>query len=525
MTILNTASDYNLSRNPNYVRVQTNNYTIPVNNGVKAQGVFMGMATNVLDDTMTVDFNGTAIVYTFKNTFNIALKQLSKFPGGDVTAYIAQLVNELNMDPAIANFYEITRLATMIVFTARNPGPQYNLSNSSTSISFLNAYYFDNRFGTNNFTTVIRDNFKIVTELWAETAANSNVFEKVVEIAKEPIVDRIELDLAPFIDNCLAYEFPNALNTIAFLCPQLSKRFYVRNYEYYGTPATQQGLIFTTITYHSLKAGFGRTMNKVVPKNQLQFFYWVHQCFLTRQNRFKKIARHQLEYLYFCFDTNIPNPASIRYTCYDAKGKTTVFVNTTTAPNIKIGNVWAFPVNHELGYLASYPEFIKMEVQVIVPLLNQVLSETFTYYADDEVYQDECFLFFANADGGLDTVRMTGKIEASQEFSIETSNRTLTVKDSMYDGDSLVQVKEKTDTYTAFSGFVDKETISYIEDLFLSRKVFILKRSASGLYQMPIVITTKALVKHKTRQNLFGYQVEYYEAQRSELPDYTYHAF
>ena len=37
-------------------------------------------------------------------------------------------------------------------------------------------------------------------------------------------------------------------------------------------------------------------MNKVVPQNQFANFYFPLQAFLTRQNRFKKIARHQIEY-------------------------------------------------------------------------------------------------------------------------------------------------------------------------------------------------------------------------------------
>ncbi|MBA4166283.1 MAG: hypothetical protein H0X41_01820 [Chitinophagaceae bacterium] len=534
ITIINTASDYNLSRNANYIKVITTNAQYPENVGLKAKGVFNGMWTNNNGDTMTVQWGATIRTYTFGIAFNLATMNLTSFSslGANPLNYIANLVAELNSDPALTTFFFISKVYASIEFEAKLPGTVFSLTLSDTTI--YDAMFFEENPGTDDIVMLRRENYKIGLAIFQETQANSNSFKKVIDIYKEPFVDTIEADIGPILDTCLQYKLPDFSDpfTTGFLCEQLSKKFYVVTTEYYGNPILAY-LNFTTFNYTSLKAGFGKSMARLMKINQLNDYYFLNMSFLTRQKRVKKIARTQIEALYFVFPQNLVGQAAMRVKIYYENGTAITVSAFITTPGLKQGNVWAFNTHNRYSYFQN-KDIVRLDMEVIDFATNNTLSEKFTYIADDEVYIDQRFLYFANADGGYDTLRMTGKVEDSLDFEYEVAKRTPTVNDLNSDGDSVMLFNQKTNITTVFSGYVDRETILYIEDLFLSKKAFTsreIERFGLGgvaqiqVLEIPIIITSKTLVRHKTRNNLFGYAVEFYEANSSELPDHTYHRY
>jgi hypothetical protein len=530
LTIIDSPTFYNFSRNSITAKISTDNYATTTNTGKKALGIFI-IVQALVNQTMTVTFNATTYVFTFKAATNIGLLQIAvKSVGQSYDDYCAQVAADLMTSAPIAAAFNVTADYTNLVFTAIAPGPQYSLTGSSTNA--LGGAFYNNILGTDNIIVTVKENYKIKLSLYEESAANSGVFNKIIEIEKEPSGNFIKCDLGPIIDNYLEYKMPpNWSVPSAFFCEQLCKRFYVKINEKYGYPQVTASPTIVppgfmqnatdTINFSVLKAGFDVVSSRYFGGFQFNF-YLFYKSFLTRQPRVKKIARYQTEYLYFLFHNTLTANAAINYTLYDKAGVAVQYVMNATAP-IFYGNVWAFPVNEPNGFFVNYPEIVKMEVEVIDLTSFAILSEKFTYLADDEIYLDEKFIFFMNADGGMDTIRMSGSVEHNIDFSYEVAERTLIPFESPYEGDSKTLYSQKTNTTKVFSGFCDQAKLNYIEDLILTKKAFIVGNDYNSKAVIPIIITSKKLVRKKTNQNLKGFVIEYYEAIRSELTEYSYH--
>jgi len=535
LTVVHSPTKYNLSRNPHHVEITTDNYLEAVNLGLKSKGVFYNLSNAVVNDTLTINWAIGAVTLTFKAATNIALDEIKiKTVGQSNDDYLFELAGILATHATLSPLYIFSASYGRLYLESVNPGTSYILIGSATTVtgaSFQNLVT-----GTSIVINRPKAGYKIKLEIYQETAADSNTFEKIHEFFKEPVDLTIKCDLSEFINIHLSYSLPSFGTWSPFFCSQLAKKFYAKIFEYYGEPSVQQtttispsGILlpggdgYTTIKYDVLKAGFSKVDARNIPDSQISTFYYFYQSFLTRQPREKVISRRQVEYLYFIFPTTLSGNACIRYALYDKYGNVTTSNQHFTSPSVNEGTVWAFPINYP-GSVSVASTVVKFSVCVLdVANGNAVISEYFTYTFDDEEKMDEKFIYFTNSDGGLDTMRLFGEMESSVDFESEVAERTWTLTDEKTVGEHETLFISKTNILKAYSGWKTLEEIKYAEELFLSRKKYVYESYTGQVAEIPIIITNKKLGRHKTNQNLFAFVIEYYEDLSSELTEYSYH--
>lgn len=526
LTIVHSPIKYDFSRNPNYVEITTNNMMVTTNLGLKASCYFSGLFACVTNDTLSINVGTTTYTFTFKPTENLPFFELKEITTETSDEYMIYLANALMHVPAIYTFLKVFPDFTALRIEAINGGTAYNFSTSGTDVTGAAFYKTD---GTDNVQTVTRPNYKIQLTLFGKNGVS---WDQIVSFSKTPVDNKIRCDLQEYIDKYLSYDLPEFGNWISFECTNCIKEFYVKIEELYGDPPTAHATSFSpggimsngtdTIPYKVLKAGYDTTSSKIVSDTQFNR-YIIFSSFLTRQNRKKKISRNQIEYLYYIFPINLLSNAAILTKYYNAIGE---LVNTTvtlaTTPGVQQFDVWAFPITRPFSTFALNEDYVKMEVFVRDNSSGDPLSETFTYILDEEASLEDSFLYHCNSDAGLDTVRCKGVRETSGEYDREFSARTLTINDTLFDGDSELNFAEKVNKWAVHSGWVIKSELTYVEELLLSKKVFMYGNEYGQQIPIPVIITNKSLQRNRTNQNLYGYVIEFEEAIKSQISQANY---
>lgn len=526
LTVILPPEVYDFSRNLNYVEIETDNQQYSLNKGVVSNAFFTNLATAIVNDTITIGWNGGASTrtYTFKAATTIGSLEVAIIGGGQTAKeYITQLANDLMTDTVLAAVFSVTSFESALWVVANAAGAAYSLDACATTVPLGVTWY---QAGTDDISIVNRPNYRIAVELWGKTGAT---WEKIVSFNKVPSNGKIRCDLASYIDDYLQYDRPDFNSPgSSFEGINCCKFFKVKISEQYGEPPIDvsttmsgmseqalDGLKHVSIDYRVLKAGFDTISGRLLPANQ---FYHItnNDLFLTRQPRTKLIAREQTEFLYYLFESTLTSNACVRKRYYDQNGLlvTTTFTGHTN-PGIITYDVWGFWA-HDTDFRDT-PTYFKMDVCVWDVGLDIQLSELFTYYADDAAYLDKSLIFFFNSDGGLDTLRCMGVSECDIEVEDETVERSLAIDDTNYNGNIVKNYARKNNKFSAFSGYKTQADLNYIEELLLSKEAFVFGNKYGQQIPIPVIITTKKLVRDKTNQNLKGYVLEYEEAIYSEL--------
>lgn len=530
LTWIHDPTKYNFSRNRCYVEVETDNATYTENQGNKAICYFTGIGAAIINDTLQIKSGagGTTFTYTFKAATNILANEIKVISGGQSESdYVAELANILNTDAALTAVVNVTAYYTSLFFEAVLPGAAYNFV-SPTGTSFAITGFL-NTPGTDDNVTLYRPNYKIVLTLYKGSGSS---WEQIVEISKEPINNRILCDLSEYLDKSLSYDLPPFYDGWpARKCENVSGQFYVKIEEHYGNPpvavatTVSPGGVMQNATdtnvFTVLKAGFDELSARLQPDFQFSY-YSLHSAFLTRQNRVKKITANQIEYLFFLFFSTPTTTARIRYAIYYKDGSILTGTHLATTSGVQFGEVWTFPVHRVQGFFSVTGPY-KMEVALQDTSSLTDMSETFTYLLDETVYLDETFFYFTNSDGGVDTLRCCGVREVFADFEFEEADRTLTVDDTRFDGDSETLYRQKENGGTVHSGWKTRDELAYIEELFMSKKVFMFGNDYGQLIPIPVKIVSRKLVKNRTKQHLYGYVIEWKERFRQEISQAQYY--
>lgn len=537
LTINNSPTDYNFSRNAQYVEIETDNYTYTANFGTKSVVYFNGLANAVVNNTLTIQWNTVSLyVFTFKSTTTIGSNELAVKASGQADFdYVIQLANDLMSHPGMASLFDVTGLQASLYITAKTAGSAINFTSSATSVSGAQIYRTQ---GQDNIQTQARPNYAIRLELYGW---NGSAWELLVNRKKTPAANKVRFDLGPVTDDYLRYDYPaifpgSAIPFVPFKCSNVIRKFYVAISEEFGNPPTTQSTTVSptgyissvasnkhlTYPYWILKAGFDASSEKVKPDQQLTY-YFSNYAFLTRQPRQKKIYEKQLEWLYYCFNLAYTN-VCLRYRFFDANGTETVYYSAPTIPGINAAqmDVWGFPVNGpNIGF--ANRAYVKMIVCLYSLDSAAAISENFTYLLKQEQSVETTYLYFANSDGGLDTLLCTGQITEGADLTRDVADRTKTIKDTYFDGHQLQLSAEKQNKNRVFSGWKTQAEMDYMEELFMSNYVFVYGNRYGQDIQAPVIITNKEIVTHQTNQNLRGYVIDYVEAIKSPVSQARYY--
>lgn len=527
LTVIKSPLIYDFSRNPNYVQIETDNLTYSVNTGDKSVCYFSGLAAAVINDTLAIQVDVTVFTFTFKAATNIGSNEIEVNSGLSTVSYITLLANILNTHVALSALVKVTSYQSSLFFESKLPGPLYNLIYSVTNVA---GHGFYTTPGTNNIISVQRPNYKINLDLQVYDGSWKNV----VSISKEPSNDQIRADLKDYIDGSLKYNMPDFFDIgSSFACTSVCKKFRVKVSESYGTPPVDVSTALSGMStsgldgykhisneYKVLKAGFDTISQRIIGDTQFAY-YQANQLFLTRQPRVKLTSRKlQPEWLYYIFHAAPASNVCIRNKVYKNDGTITTSYDNHTASGIQIHDVWAFSVFYNDFYL--HPEIIKKEVCVWDITTAAAISETFTFLGDNKYPMEETLLYFTNSDGGVDTLRCVGVNECNIDFVSEEASRTLTVDDTHFDGDVENISTEKNNRFSVFSGWRTQEDLNYIEELLMTKKVFTFGNIYGQQIEIPLMITTKQLMRNRTNMNLKGFVIDYKEAVSSPISQANY---
>jgi hypothetical protein len=538
LTVNYSPEIYNFSRNPMYVEIATNNYNFSANLGYKANAYIYGLNNAVVTENLVIHWGSTTITYVFDTSTNIGTNKLKAKTGGQTDlAYISQLTADLLSDTRITNYFVVANYEAAIYLEAKTVGPSYNLTITSDMVGLYGVFANP---GTNNVQTILRENYKIQLELFVYEGTG---WKSIVSISKEPSNNLVRIDLSRYVNGRLTYNVPQIINYLPvdatigdpFLCSNVCKRFRTIVAEIYGTPPIAQSTTLSGATVTNMdgnrfilthafvtKAGFDANRAKNYAHDQ-HGYYRSYNSFLTRQPRTKKISRNQMEWLYLLIDGYNDVNVKIKYTIYDNKNNILDTVLEREIGPVHPGQVWCFPIhNASLGKFVTYPEAARFTVCIIESSSEDEITEVFTYLRDERYYPEENYFYFTNSDGGVDTLRTFGVKEIQADYDREINERTPIVTDTEMDGAIEQKSIEKLNNYKVFSGWKTKAELTYIDELFMSLKVITHDTvynpiAPSQANAIPVIITGKTLVYHRTNANLHGYLIEFQDAVKSQI--------
>ncbi|MGA0558278.1 DUF5977 domain-containing protein [Larkinella sp. VNQ87] len=224
---------------------------------------------------------------------------------------------------------------------------------------------------------------------------------------------------------------------------------------------------------YAIKAGISEVDYSQYKDQFFKEFIGPDRRFLTWAANPKTIHPDQPEFLYF-FTNFTPTPGKIRRICEVVYRDYT----TETLASAELSNVFPFTVY----CVPSGPKALGLDVkakeviQYAVWLENENgerISEIREYRLEQLYRRNVRFVLFANSLGGFDTLALTGQAEESLKFSRQVSER--------YNGweflpsyserviNSVTGVRE----LVMATGFLSPEGVRYLEELQLSKEVFL----------------------------------------------------
>lgn len=320
--------------------------------------------------------------------------------------------------------------------------------------------------------------------------------------------DTVEFDIQK--DFSLSYERPmeDALTTSTTyhgICTKPIQKFQMKWAEYYGNPATFQGLADNSTIYFALYGG-----RSWLNRNESWYTaFLAAEKFLTYQSRSKEVTFDQPEFLYFFLDasTNRDLELFISYTLQnDTFGTETKSLGTVSANSLiwlKVGleylNITVPPSNPIKSY--------EIRVRDVTGTTTDI-SETFSFTVTLDQTDYSRFFLFGNSLGGCDVVRGTGKVK-----SMATYSKTESLQDAESDdqvGGVLVLNKRQQSTYSGSLGFKDEFYIKQLQELLLSDQVWEIDIE-NGEY-IPLVVDTSSVELFQDDDDLYKMRWEYRHA-------------
>lgn len=508
LTVITEPKNYQLSKNPVVLQLQTDAYLLSA--GTKAT-ITLNPSTssgaNAVGGVLILNWGGDSVVFTVATTPDDSGYQVRPKLLLTDSQYALQLLADLKKNYTLTQAFDITRSGSNIIITAKQVGVQssiYDLSSSTDFGYIINASHTD---GTD---ASYAENYKMRADVWMETTWNSNVFENIGSIEKDPLNNVCVFDFQDPLNANLQYNLPEYNATEVFVCDTVIKNFYINYIEKYGSPVTPRQINTSDIGI-VLKAGVP-THEFVGTTNLVDNRYKIYSAFLTRQPRTKKVRQGQQEYLYYIIDNGDISLLSInlRVIIYRNDNGADITIDTNIGAYLNYATI-GIPVGFNQLELNSYIDFSKVKKYTVQ--ISTLLSETFTFIPETDYFIDEHYLLFTNSDGGFDTARFTGVKETGFETEKERIQKTILFNTPVVSGEFSNINNLVSDKFKLSSGWITKAQSDWLQDLFIAEQVFIIAFNQF----MPITITTLSQKKYDSQTNLFYYELEYSYAFQNKV--------
>ncbi len=399
--------------NPALVYLETDNH--PYDTGSKYQYHLDNLLYPAHNATMRFSFNGTAVLFTFKNTPDASGTQIKVRTTEIYLDYLNVLRNSIIQNYDIANNYnvEIFNDGTLhIRFTALNNGDEWEITFTESGSNFT---FTEIIIGTDD---EYYDNFQLMCQVWkGDSGSSTDVLlgeDRATPDANGECVFDIAKYLQPEIET--SFTWPEETAVYQHVLTNAFFQYFIRFAEVKGIPPVVQA-ITTQVNLYALTGKkpdwkFDEDYRTLVDESAwdstTRFSYNKERSFLTNQPAFKRIGQHQPEKLFF-INWYSETSLDIRYTVYFTDG--TSFQNGVTFGS---SEYWL----HELSIGPDWLNIYTIDVAKTVSHYTIVLvdssgapterSEVQTYVIDYGPYKNERYFLFKNQRGGFDTVCFRG---------------------------------------------------------------------------------------------------------------------
>lgn len=323
-----------------------------------------------------------------------------------------------------------------------------------------------------------RPNFRIRMDINFESVYNSGNFDKSVTLSVEPYFDSsdnvykavfdINKVLDAYITESLPTYEPNYINLsfpISFINPNF-KRWNYRIYEYYGTPPVEDST--TIIQGPNLMVYKGGLSDR--SRNKGYFFDGI----LDEDSRFtfykeKRVLPNQPEFL-LVYNTknNAINP-TVQVAIEYNDGTTQNIAYPAAIPQTQPGESFVLTTGYEQLSLASVDTSKTIKSwKISVEDSGDFIGRRPIYYLDCRHQECENYIIYYNSFGALETIALTGVMEEQLNTQVESYTRPRGYIESVYDNRIITSNTTGVKVFRARTGYKDKTTISYLQQMLLS---------------------------------------------------------
>jgi hypothetical protein len=197
-------------------------------------------------------------------------------------------------------------------------------------------------------------------------------------------------------------------------------------------------------------------------------------------------------------------------------GTTTTNLGSPTPP-LKSYQVGCIPVGYDQMDLQSMVPSGKQVVKYSILLKqnlrlpNRVIVNEFFFDIDYRNFYDPFTLLYRNSLGGLETVTLKGQVDFEADYEKESATRTVApsyYSNLLLDAQTIKSGGEETEKYKGDTGFINKEAVQRLRDIFLMQEVY----EMLGEKLVPISILQKNLKFYSNKESMLSLQIEWQRA-------------
>lgn len=351
----------------------------------------------------------------------------------------------------------------------------------------------------------------VTVRVLVENIFNSGIFDEVYVQKLYPAGDgTVRFDVGSVISPYLDYYTPRTDLARPIECISQRKRYQVTTTfdapglfppEWYDLPVIYEPPVY----YYAMKGGLAKEawhykefFTKIVQENKMPLLF----------SAAKELTDPEaLKFIYWIYPNDDNAAQTLTYTIYCSDGTTVTKTNT----NLLTSGKWSVncaPAGFNQSGLDALVPLNKSAVKYSIKVTTaggSVVDEYF-FNLDNRNFYDKYFLLYRNSIGGLDTVRLLGEVDLAAAYDRQQARRTLP-PDWFNSAEITDEATEETFSYTADTGFMSKEQLLKLRDLFLSREKYCLQPSTSNL--QPIAITSNKVKFYSNKDNLVSTSIEW----------------
>ncbi|MEI7594514.1 MAG: hypothetical protein WCK02_02115 [Bacteroidota bacterium] len=489
----------------------TNNYYVTV--GVNHQLNIKVVGGVVENQLLKLTFAGVSKIFICKNIpDNSGLQFRPKGVSETIAEYRNYIVLFFKSNYYLSKYYLILEYYLYpnyyLTFVAKSRGVEFVIGITTNTTDFVLTT------ATSGTDSVINDYFSIMMqvnvekqlgeeELFSEEYFPVNKELKAVINIQEKFKKTFE-DLTEIFDK--TFSFSPLASEIA-IKRNLLRKYTVNYAEFYGDIPSVKALTRSSDFY--IVNGSLPIWKELELQNENSS--WWDKLAYTKQflnycPNNKLTDLYTQEFLYFLVTEPTQNFVTYKVMCR-AKFDDNSY-ESETLKTVSVVQYNGIELNIGLNLIqSSYPNKVILSYDIwIERMSNQlIMSEVRAFVVDSKEYEQERIYFFRNSLGVMETARFTGLAEVNNKYE-RTSYELLMPIEFQKRYRNKKQFSNKNSELTkANSGFKNKSTINYLQELLLSDEVYELQDANL----MPIVIISNEFYRHKDDALLYSATIEY----------------